>query len=209
MILRERATDLRRAVDRRARRETPRVPRPEADLEDDDRLMIRYREGDARAFERLYERWERRVYGFCLRYLGDRDLAADAFQETFRRLVEGRDRYEPRGRFAAWLFTLARRASVELLRARSDREETPLEEAGSGAVAGHAAVGAASPEKEALDRSEIGRLLGRLPPAQREALLLAKGYGFAYAEIAAMVGATEAAVKQRVYRALRTLEEEA
>ncbi len=42
-------------------------------------LMERYARGDLDAFEELYRRYERRVYGFCLRFLGDPDGAADAF----------------------------------------------------------------------------------------------------------------------------------
>lgn len=183
----------------------------------DDRLMERYRRGDVRAFEELYERWEGRVYGFCLRYLGDRDLAADAFQETFRRLVESRERYEPRGRFGAWLFTLARRSCVDRLRERPG--EAALEAARRpprgrpdrgapgrpGGRAARAGPPASDLEEAVVRRSELARLLRRLPPRQREALLLAKYHGFTYAEIGEMVGASEAAVKQRVYRALRTL----
>lgn len=171
-----------------------------------DRLMVRYRRGDVRAFEELYERWERRAYGFCLHYLGDPDRAADAFQDTFRRLVESRDRYEPEGRFASWLFTLARRACIDLVRAerphrREERTDAALRESVS-------ASRTSSPEKEVVVRSELDRLLARLPASQREALLLAKYHGFSYAEIAEMVGVTEVAVKQRVYRALKTLAEE-
>lgn len=173
-------------------------------MDRDDRLMSRYRRGDVQAFEALYERYERRVYGFCLHYLGDPDRAADAFQNTFRRLVDSRDRYEPRGRFASWLFTLARRSCIDLLRARPTHEDVEL--AGEALRSDHPALRSSSPEQEVIDRSELRRLLAGLPAGQREALLLSKYHGFSYAEIAEMVGATEAAVKQRVYRALQTLQ---
>ncbi len=54
----------------------------------DDALVRAYARGDIAAFETLYARYEARMFGFCLRYLGDRDEAAEAFQETFMRLVD-------------------------------------------------------------------------------------------------------------------------
>lgn len=178
-------------------------------MDAEDRLMVRYRWGDVRAFEELYERYERRVYGFCLHYLKDPDEAAEAFQDTFRRVVESRDRFEPRGRFESWLFTLARRACADRLRASRDEEslDATVRRRPSAASSASAPppLASAGPEAGVLRRAEIRRLLARLPESQREALLLSKYQGFSYAEIAEMVDATEAAVKQRVYRALRTL----
>lgn len=170
----------------------------------DDDLMRRYAEGNARAFERLYERYERRVYGFCLRRLGDPDAADDAFQDTWRRVVDARRRYEPRGKFESWLFTLARRACADLR--RSSEEHASLE-AGDRPESGPPA-GDPAPDSRAARQEELRRLLARLTDGQREALLLSKYEGFTYREVAEMTGTTEAAVKQRVYRALRKLREE-
>lgn len=176
---------------------------------DDDTLMERYAGGEAGAFDRLYGRYEERVYGFCLRQLGDPHEAADAFQDTWRRVVDGRHRYEPRGRFESWLFTLARRACVDLLRSRPVEETSP-DPAGEGAAAAAGAVPSAdaSPARRTVRRDELRRLLALLTDEQREALLLSKYEGFSYAEAARIIGSTEAAVKQRVYRALRRLREE-
>lgn len=172
----------------------------------DDDLMRRYADGDVRAFERLYERYEGRVYGFCLRRLGDPAAAADAFQDAWRRVVDARQRYEPRGRFESWLFTLVRRACVERRRSRPDAEERdadPTAESSPTAVAG-----GPSADDEVARRDELRRLLARLTDGQREALLLSKYQGFTYREVAEITGSTEAAVKQKVYRALKTLRED-
>lgn len=172
----------------------------------DDDLMRRYAEGDVRAFERLYERYEGRVHGFCLRRLGDPDAAADAFQDAWRRVVDARWRYEPQGRFESWLFTLVRRACADLRRSRPDAEERCADPTGEGAptpVAGDPAA-----DDETARRDELRRLLGRLTDGQREALLLSKYEGFSYREVAEITGSTEAAVKQKVYRALKRLRED-
>ncbi len=165
--------------------------------------MERYAEGDPAAFRELYDRWSDRVYGFCLRYLGDESEAADAFQDTFHRLIESRDRYEEQGRFESWLFTLARRACAERARSTSsDREARSLDEEPAGPTP---VSDRPRPDRRAEDRDELRRLLSQLTEGQREVLLLAKCEGFTYAEIAEMTGSTEAAVKQKVYRALRKL----
>lgn len=168
--------------------------------------MARYADGDAGAFRELYGRWEEAVYGFCLRYLGDPDVAADAFQEAFRRVVDAADAYEPRGRFRSWLFTLARRACLDQVRGqRREGRLEPLDElepSGSQAIA---STEEPTAEETLLRRREAERRLAALTPEQREVLLLNRYHGFTYREIAEMVGSTEAAVKQRAYRALRAL----
>ncbi len=171
--------------------------------DEDDVLMARYAQGDEAAFEALYLRYEERVYGFCLRFLGDSDAASDAFQETFKRLVDSREAYQPRGRFQSWLFTLARRACLDQVRSAeraasvaADPTLAPPDPADMTSVAEHVA-----------NRDEAQRLLALIPAEQREVLLLSKYYGFSYGEIAELLSSTQVAVKQKAYRALQTLRE--
>ena len=168
----------------------------------DDVLMARYRRGDVAAFEELYQRYESRIYGFCLRFLGDPDAASDAFQDTFIRVMDARHRYEPRGRFVSWLFTIARRVCVRKLRVGQRQEPLDLIENRSATEFGHAP---AELGEHYARCDELQRVLSALPPEQREVLVLSKFYDFTYGEIAGMVGSTEAAVKQKVYRALQFL----
>lgn len=163
--------------------------------------MARYAQGDIDAFEELYARYEGALYGFCLRYLGDPDGAADAFQEVFKRVVDTREAYEPRGRFRSWIFTIARRVCTDSL--RQARSAAPLE----AATAARPEALASEPrfEERVVHRDELQRLLAPLPEEQRQALLLSKYEGFSYAEIAEITGSTEAAVKQKVYRAIQTV----
>ncbi len=168
----------------------------------DDGLMASYGRGDVAAFEELYERYQRRLYGFCLRYLGDPDAAADAFQETFVRVMDARNRYDPRGRFASWLFTIARRVCAGQLRAGRRREPLDIVENRPAVEFGHASTELG---EHYAHHDELQRILAALPAEQREVLLLSKYYDFTYREIAGIVGSTEAAVKQKTYRALRLL----
>ena len=167
----------------------------------DDVLMERYAGGNLGAFEELYRRYDRRVYGFCLRYLGDPDAAADAFQEVFVRVIDARERYQGRGLFAAWVFTVASRVCVDLLR---EHQRTATHAARDGKpTTGASQVG--NPEKRLVAMDEVQRVLGALPVEHREVLLLSRYYGFTYGEIADMTGSNESAVKQKAYRALKSL----
>jgi RNA polymerase sigma-70 factor (ECF subfamily) len=81
--------------------------------------------GDRSAFEDLYRRYARPVFGLALRRLGDRGRAEDAVQETFASIWRSAGSYQPeRGPGAPWLYAVARNAIVD--RARS-RTEIPAE----------------------------------------------------------------------------------
>lgn len=175
--------------------------RGETGHDGDDLLMLRYARGDIAAFEELYDRYASRLYDFCLRQLGDSDVAGDALQEVFRRVVDARSTYAAQGRFTSWIFTIARRVCADHWR-RANRE-VPVE-----SVADRyelQASAASDVEDEVADRDELQRLLALLPPQQREVLLLSKYHGFTYREIAEMLDSTEVAVRQKVYRALKAL----
>ena len=171
-----------------------------ADAASDDELMVAYVRGEVAAFEKLYGRYEQAVYSFCLRLLGDYDTAADAFQETFVRIVDNSASYVPNDRFTGWLFTIARRVCVDELRRRDREKRSPLNDERADDDGDQADV-------LVEQRDEIARLMSVLPSEQREVLLLHRYFGFSYAEIANMTESTEAAVKQKAYRALRAIRE--
>ena len=173
----------------------PKLP-AEMERADDDLLMERYARGDAAAFQELYDHYERRIYSFCLRFLGDADAAADAFQDVFIRVVDASDRYEGQGRFASWIFTVARRVCLDRVRAMRPTESLD-----------HQAAPASTTDiaEQIAHRDELQRLLGSLPRDHREILLMNRYHGLTYREIAEITATSEAAVKQKAYRALESL----
>jgi len=87
----------------------------------DAELITRVGSGDRRAFEVLYERYSRPVFGLALRRLGDRGRAEDAVQETFASVWRAAGSYKPeRGPGAPWLYAVARNAIVDNGRTRRD-----------------------------------------------------------------------------------------
>ncbi len=164
---------------------------------DDELLMARFAAGHAEAFDELYGRYEGPLYGFCARLLGDADEAADAFQEAFIKVIEQRASYRA-GRFRSWVFTIARNECLDRMR-RGGRQARLLE-LHAPDTTHHVDTAAA------IDaRDELTKLLAELPSEQREITLLHRYHGFSYAEIARMTGSSEAATKQKAYRALLTL----
>src|SRR5262249_43131469 len=81
-------------------------------------LMLRVQRDEAGAFEELIERYWSRVFGHFFRRLGDRQEAEDLAQDVFLRLYRYRQRYEPRAKFATWLFHITQNVARNAVRSR-------------------------------------------------------------------------------------------
>src|SRR3954465_14183436 len=96
----------------------------------DGELIRRAGDGDRGAFEVLYRRYSRPVFGLALRRLGDRGRAQDAVQETFAAIRGAARSYRPeRGPGAPWLYAVARNAIIDRSRVRSELPMDPPDEA--------------------------------------------------------------------------------
>ena len=167
----------------------------------DGELIQRAADGDRSAFETLYRRYARSVFGLALRRLGDRGRAEDAVQETFASIWRSAGSYKPeRGPGAPWLYAVARNAIVD--RARS-RTETPTE-----------VPETAADEPVPGDRFEqswvawrVHRALEELPEREREVISLAYWSGLSQSEVAEFLGIPLGTVKTRTRAALGRLAE--
>ena len=165
------------------------------------RRVARACAGDAAAFRALYRDLHPVVAGFVARRVRSRADAEDLIARVFMAFLKHLGDYERgRGSVHAWVLRIARNAIIDDHRAR--RSVVPLE-----AVA-EVLPGAGDLLGELLAREQRGQLaeqLAALNPELRALLALRYADGLAHAEIAAMLGLSEAAVKQRVSRALRDL----
>lgn len=167
------------------------------DLDGD--LIQRTAAGDRGAFEDLYRRYARAMFGLALRRLGDRGRAEDAVQETFASIWRSAASYRPeRGAGAPWIFAVARNAIVDRGRARG---ETPAE-----------APDQPDLEPGPLDQAEQGwvswrvhRALEELPEREREVVSLAYWSGLSQSEVAEFLGIPLGTVKTRTRAALMRL----
>ncbi|MGZ3442607.1 MAG: RNA polymerase sigma factor, partial [Polyangia bacterium] len=83
-------------------------------MESDELLFERMRSGQMAAFDALYLRWERRLYGFIRAYLDDAAEAEDVFHETFMTVLRAPADFS-RGSFKAWVHQVARNAALNRL----------------------------------------------------------------------------------------------
>ena len=174
--------------------------------------MLRVQRGDAAAFGELVERYWSRIFGQFFRRLGDRQEAEDLAQDVFLRLYRYRDRYQPRARFATWLFHVAANVGRNAVRRRQRKPWTPL-----GQLSGDADEAFAQrylPDRgeepsRPLERAELAgavrEAVSCLASRQRTAVELHQFEDWTYAEIAAELDMTAKATKSLLYRARNQL----
>jgi RNA polymerase sigma-70 factor (ECF subfamily) len=176
--------------------------------------MLRYREGDVRAFEVLVTRHRKPVFNFILRFVRDTAQAEDVTQETFLRLVKGADAYERQAKFTTWLYTIARNLCVDAARRGKHRKaaslDAPVDDDAGASLLDLVPDGGAGVDRQAQSR-ELGLRLRQaiesLPDEQREIFLLREVADLQFNEIAAVVGCPENTVKSRMRYALEKLRE--
>ena len=156
---------------------------------------------DALAAHDLFERYRTPIYRFCLSRLRSPEDAEDAVQSTFLRAYSALQRGVEPQHASAWLLKIAHNVclSRRLAALRRRRVETPrdLGELPDATLA--------SPQAETEELFGLEDALAALPPRMRSVLLLREWQGLSYREIAAEVGASEAAVETLLFRARREL----
>lgn len=180
-----------------------------ANDEENVRLMLRVKEGDARAFERLVELHQSTVIGTAARMLGSVDDAHDIAQQVFVRVWKSAPRYEPTAKFTTWLFTILRNLVFNETRRRGRRHEVPLEtESDDEAPRQYADLAAPAPDQitqqgeleEALERA-----IAALPEKQRLAVILRRHEEMPYEEICGILKMSLPALKSLLFRARNEL----
>lgn len=154
-------------------------------------------------FEELYREFVNRVYGYVRAQVGVAADAEDITSQVFLRAYEAYGRFEPAGATpSAWLFRIARNASLDHLRASGRRERLVR-------VVGHQPSeepDAAKVAEERIEHSELVALLADLSERQREVIAL-RHSGLSFAEVGDVLGAREDAAKMAYHRAIRALRE--
>jgi RNA polymerase sigma-70 factor, ECF subfamily len=162
-------------------------------------VLDRFRQGDLDAFEWLFREYQRAVYGWVLRIVRNPAAAEDLTVETFWRIYRAHARFQPDLPFAPWARRIATRAALDWLRSQRPDAESAAD------AADLAAPAAADPGIAADIRRKTAQAFARLPPRLRIAAVLALVEEQPHSEIAAALGISVAAVKVRVFRAVRLL----
>jgi len=173
----------------------------------DNALMAQVSAGELPKLAVLFERHHRGLFRYFVSLNRDRELSEDLVQDVFFRILRYRASYDPAKAFTAWMYGIARRASVD--RARERRADVIEIEAFT-ERRGELVSAAPGPEERAVKGQNLGllqRALDLLPAEKREILALSRFQEMKYEDIAAVLNCEVGAVKVRVYRAVRALEQ--
>ena len=181
---------------------------PEADVA----AMLRLRDGDDLALNELMTRWQEPLVRFLYRYTASEPDALDLAQETFVRVFEHRARYDARGKFSTWLYTIA--GNLCRNQARWKKRHPTISMDAPGPWPARAEFGEQLPDsgpipsQAAADHEladAVRDAIQALPDDQRTATILFEYEGQSHAEIAVVIGCTAKAVENRLRRARERL----
>lgn len=179
-------------------------------------LLKRCERGDEAAYRELVERFERPLIQFIVRYVDDRALAEDLFQETFLRVLRNLRTYRPEGAFSTWLYTIARNLCLDHIKhvkkVRMTSMDAPVGEEGGKVLYLQDVLrdGGMAPEDRAeLTEEElrVRECVSQLPGIKKEALILRVYHNLSYKEIAEITDCPVGTAKFRVHEAMQALGE--
>jgi len=160
---------------------------------DDRKVIERVLDGDTEAFNLLVRKWEKPIFNFILRMVGNRDEAMDLCQDSFMKAYRELDTLKDKDRFSAWLYRIAHNSCFSRL--RKDQGKTFVELLPD-------AQSVRSPIEIQL---AVEKALQQLPEDQREAVVLKVYHSLKFEEIAAIQDAPVSTVKSRLYMGFEKL----
>jgi RNA polymerase sigma-70 factor, ECF subfamily len=168
----------------------------------DEALLAAHLRGDPRAFGELVSRHERRIYGLCLRILGNREDAEDAAQEAFLAALRKAASFRRAAAFSTWLYRIAMNAATDQARRRGRARLTALDPEDAGLPTPGDDLGEAVASAVAVQTA-----LTQVPEEFRIAVVLCDLYRVPYADAAQILEVPVGTVKSRVYRGRLALAE--
>jgi len=192
-----------------------RPPAEDSNPPSDESLLAAYREtGDAEYFEELVSRYERELYNYLRRYLGDADLAEDCFQTTFLQVHLKADQFDASRRFRPWLYTVATNQAIDAGRRNKRHQAVSLDRPrGNDEALGQLVNVLESEEVNPLSQTEaaeeqtaLREVVDALPETYRQVVILLYYQGLKYREAADILGIPVGTVKSRMHTALEKIQ---
>ena len=155
--------------------------------------------GDMQAFEELFRKHRRLVYGLCLRMTQDVAEAEDVTQEVFVLLFRKIGGFRGEANFTTWLHRLTVNQVLMRFRKNKSRREDSLEDEN---VQPHESVRPASPKaSQMIDRITLESAIAKLPPGYRAAFILHDIEGYEHEEVARILGCAVGTSKSQLHKA--------
>jgi len=177
----------------------------------DEVLAARVAQSDLTAFETLYDRHASMVLGISLRITGERAAAEDIVQETFWRLWQSADTYQPeRGPFTGWLFRIARNLAIDAYRRSSNRPNAVANETDAEPILDQIPDLDMNVPEQAwsnLISQQARNALKTLPQEQRQVIELAYFSGMTRQEVAEATGQRPGNIQTRARLGMQKLRE--
>jgi len=177
----------------------------------DSELIVEIKAGNREAMQEMFNRYKESLFNYAMRILGNRADAEDAVSEVFTALSARAEIYRPIGKFSSWLYRITHNICIDTVRRRKKivfmwykdrRDET--------AVEWDIPYRGDMPFSE-LERKErkalIKKFVAKLPPEQRQALILKQYHGLDYQEIGQVMECSVSKVKTLIFRARESLRE--
>ena len=181
----------------------------------DEALLEQFCErGDEAAFESLLHRYERELFNYLRRYLGQAEMAEDVFQATFLQIYLKKEQFQQGRRFRPWLYTIATNQAIDAQRRNKRHRMVSLDNRrGDDDVAALVEILAGN-DPTAVERYEqeeakawVRSAVDNLPDQLRATLVLVYHQGLKYREAADALGIPVGTVKSRLHSALLKLNE--
>jgi RNA polymerase sigma-70 factor, ECF subfamily len=180
----------------------------------DQQVVQLAREGRERAYRELIGRYQRPVFSLIYRLVRDREKAEDLAQDTFIKVLNAIERYDPKYKFSSWIFKIAHNTALDQLR-RKEPETLSIDGSPHARTAAEVESstitpesGDETPEQYALNRelgTEIEQAIGTLRSEYRTAILLCHVEGRPYEEIAEIMAVPLGTVKTYIHRGRKEL----
>lgn len=182
----------------------------EAEAHEDRELVAKARTGDRRAFGKLVEKYQRRVYSLAFGILRQREDAWDVAQEAFVKAYKKLDRFEGNAAFYTWLYRITYNLSIDTLREKARRDTVDLNESRKIEEALESDGQPHEHPDQMAQRKELHRVLQeamkKLSDKHRAIIVLREVEGLSYEEMAEVLGISKGTVMSRLFHARQNLQ---
>lgn len=169
----------------------------------DEQLIEWVANGDPSCLGTLFERHHRAVYQFCLQMTRNPSHAEDLVQDVFVKILRKARGFRGEGTFRAWMFNIARNATLDDLRRTKRASEAPFDEVAEATMADHRSAEQAAASRQ--DLNALQKAMARLPAHFREVIWLGRFEFNSFEELGQALGCKTGTARVRMHRAMQQL----